>query len=87
MKTPNKIFARHLLTTAKQEVGQSLDDFFLTLTKLSKDCNFANVTGEEYRKQMIRDAFINGITSHSIRQRLLENAELLLEQAFETART
>ena len=57
------------------------------LTKLSKGCNFTNVTGEEYRKEMIRDAFINGITSHSIRQRLLENAKLSLEQAFETART
>ena len=87
VKTPNKIFARHLLATAKQKVGQSLDDYLLVLTKLSKDCNFANVTGEEYRKEMIRDAFINGITSHSIRQRLLENAELSLEQAFETART
>ena len=27
VKTPNKIFARHLLATAKQEVGQSLDDY------------------------------------------------------------
>ena len=87
VKTPKKIFARHLLATAKQEVGQSLDNFLLTLTKLSKDCNFTYVTGEEYRKEMIRDAFINGITSHSIRQRLLENAELSLEQGFETART
>ena len=36
---------------------------------------------------MIRDASINDITSHSIRQRLLKNVELSLEQAFETART
>ena len=48
-KTPNQIFARHLLATAKQEVGQSLDDFLLTLTKLSKDCNFADVTGEDWK--------------------------------------
>ena len=84
-KTPNQIFARHLLATAKQEVGQSLDDFLLTLTKLSKDCNFADVTGKEYCKEMIRDAFINGISSHSIRQSLLEYAELSLEEAFENA--
>ena len=63
VNTPNSIFARHLLATAKQEPGSSLDNFLLTLTQLSKDCNFANVTGEEYRKEMIRDAFINGISS------------------------
>ena len=85
VKTPNQIFARHLLATAKQEVEQSLDDFLLTLTKLSKDCNFTDMTGEEYCKEMIQDAFINGISSHSIRQSLLEYAELSLEQAFENA--
>ena len=45
------------------------------------------MTGEEYRKQTIRDAFINGITSHSIRRQYLENAEFSSEQAFETVRT
>ena len=87
VKTLNTIFARHLLATAKQEPGQSLDNFLLTLTRLSKDCNFANVTGEEYRKEMIRDAFINGISSHAIWERLLENRVLTLERAFEQART
>ena len=87
MKTPNTIFARHLLATAKKEPVQSLDNFLLTLAQLSKDFNFANVTGEEYRKEMIRDAFINGISSHAIRQRLLKNSVLTLERAFEQART
>ena len=87
VKTPNVVFARHLLATTKQEAGQSLDNFLLILTQLSKDCNFANVSSEEYRKEMIRDAFINGISSHTIRQRLLENNELTLERAFEQART
>ena len=36
---------------------------------------------------MIRDAFINGISLHAIRQRLLENSILTLERAFEQART
>ena len=36
---------------------------------------------------MIRDAFINGIISHAIRQRLSENSVLSLERAFEQART
>ena len=36
---------------------------------------------------MIRDSFINGITSNYIRQRLLDNAELTLDSAYEIART
>ena len=36
---------------------------------------------------MIRDAFINDISSHAIRQCLLENSVLALERAFEQART
>ena len=86
VKTFNTILARHLLATAKQEPDQSLDDFLLTLTQLSKDCNFANVTGEECRNEMIRDAFINDFSSHAIWQRLLENRALTLKRAFEQAR-
>ena len=36
---------------------------------------------------MIRDSFINGLTSNYIRQRLLENEKLTLDQAHERART
>ena len=35
----------------------------------------------------IRDAFISGIQSHEIRQRLLENLTLTLDNAFEQARS
>jgi len=84
---PNKTFARHLLATTKQQQGQTLDKFLQTLRKLSKDCNFRAVTAEQYKQEMIRDAFINGLLSHAIRQRLLENRELELATAFEQART
>ncbi|XP_059059911.1 uncharacterized protein LOC131853113 [Achroia grisella] len=40
---------------------------------------------EQYRSEYIRDAFIAGISSHKIRQRLLENLELSLDQAFNQA--
>ena len=35
----------------------------------------------------MRDAFINGISSHSIRQRPLENKTLTLAQAYYQARS
>ena len=81
VKTPNEIFARHLLATARQAPGQSLNDFVQKLQGLGKDCNFRPVTAQVYREEMVRDAFINGITSSSIRQRLLENRELSLRDA------
>ena len=52
---------------------------------LSKDCNIQAVTVKEYRKELVRDAFINGISSHVIRQKLLENSELTVERAFQIA--
>ena len=87
VKTVNVIFARHLLATHRQQAGQSLDDFLLNLRKLSKDCNFKAVTADQNREELIRDAFINGMSSQSIRQRLLENNTLTLQDAFNQARS
>ena len=82
-KAPNDDFARHFLATAKQEPGRTLDGFLLSLQKLAQDCNFRAVTGVQYKQEMIRNAFINGLTSPGIRQRLLEQRELNLETAVE----
>ena len=45
------------------------------------------MSAENYRKQYVRDAFINGISSAHIRQRLLENNELTLDAAHQQARS
>ena len=87
VKTPNEVFARHLLVTTKQQVEQSLDEYLLALQKLAKDCNFRAVSGDQYKQEMVRDAFINGILSPGIRQRLLENDRLILETAVQQARS
>ena len=60
-----------------------MHDFLQTLCKLSKDCNFQAVTAEDYRQQMIQDVFINGLASNAIRQHLLENRDLTLDQAYD----
>ena len=86
-KTPNEIFARHLLATARQTPEQSLNDFVQKLQSLGKDCSFRPVTAHVYREEMVRDAFINGIILSSIRQRLLENLELTLRDAVTQANT
>ena len=87
IKPPNVIFARHPLATRKQQPGETLEDFYQSLHILSKDCGLRNVTAEEYRNELVRDAFINGLSSHSIRQRLLENDQLSVTQAFDNARS
>lgn len=75
------------MATRRQQSGESLDEFLRELHKLSKDCNFKAITAEQYREELVRDAFINGIASAFIRQRLLENKSFNLEAAHSQART
>ena len=87
VKPKNEIFARHLLTSRCQQPGESLDKFLQSLRELSKDCNFKPVSAEVFRNESIRDAFINGLESNLIRQRLLENKTPDLQAAFNQARS
>ena len=83
----NVTFNRHVLRSSKQKDGESIEDFFQRLKTLSKDCEFTAVTAEQYQAESIRDAFIGGLSSSDIRQRLLEERTLTLAQAFEKARS
>jgi len=85
VKTKNNVFAGHLLATRRQLPGESLQQFLQVLKTLSKDCSFRAVTAEQYRWEVVRDAFINGLASAAVRQRLLERADLSLEAALEQA--
>ena len=87
IKPKNETFARHVLACRRQNPGESLDKYLQALKLLAKDCNFKAVTADEYRDDYIRDAFINGLTSPQIRQRLLENRSLDLQTAYEKAHT
>ena len=87
IKSHNIIFARHLLATRKQKPGESLLEFLQALHALSKDCSFTDVTTEVYGGELVKDAFINSLTSRHIRQLLLENYELTVDRAFEIARS
>ncbi|XP_066911117.1 uncharacterized protein [Clytia hemisphaerica] len=71
----------------RQNDTETVDQYLQELERLSKNCNFAAVTKEIYRQEYVRDAFINGLRSPVIRQRLLESPTLTLQQAFQQART
>ena len=86
-KPKNEVFARHLLSCCKQDQGQSLDQYLQKLKTLAKDCNFKACSAEVHKDEAIRDAFISGLLSPHIRQRLLEKSKLDLKTAFDDART
>ena len=72
-----------------QQEDSSLEkrySYLSTLKLLATDYNFKSVTSEVDKQDMIRDVFINDIQSHNIRQRLLENVTLTLNEVFSQAR-
>ncbi|XP_003370755.1 zinc knuckle protein [Trichinella spiralis] len=64
----------------KQRDGESLEEFLHALQRLSKNCEYKNVTAEQYREEIIRDAFINNMSSIEIRTRLLEHSVISLQE-------
>jgi len=83
VKPSNEIFARYCVATRRQKARESLDEFLQALKMLSKECNFKTVTAEQYKEEAVRDAFISGLQSSLIRQRLLENRTLDLSTMFD----
>ena len=84
-KQKNVVFARHLLMTRTQRPGESIAEYVHFLRVLARDCDFVQVTAEQYRDEFTRDAFINGLASSSIRQRLLEVDGIDFKTAIERA--
>ena len=82
---PYDIFSRHFLTTRRQKPGESLQEFLQALQILSEKCKFRDVSAEEYKQEVVRDAFVNGLASRHIQRRLLETTELSLEAAYTSA--
>ena len=85
MKPRSEIFARHILAMRCQQPPETLDEYLQALKTLSKDCNFQSVAASKYREESIRDAFISGLWSPSMCQRLLENNTLDLKTMFDQA--
>ena len=85
VKPRNEIYAKHLLATIRQNIGESIDEFILRIDKLSQNCSFTAVTALEYKDAMKTDSFISGILSNIIRQRLLVSRTLTFVEAYEKA--
>ena len=72
VKEKNENFARHCLANRSQNEGESIEQYIMALETLGKQCNFEAVNAVQHREQCIRTAFIGGLHSNHIRQRLLE---------------
>ena len=86
VKEKNETFARYCLLNRIQKEGESLDQYMIALETLAKACNFDAVTAAQHRQQSIKTAFISGLRSNQIRQRLLEETKDLSE-TYESALT
>ena len=86
LRRKNVIFSRYKLATRRQQGSETLEEFLQALHQLSKKCDLQAVSAEQYRQELVRDAFINGLASSTIRQRLLENqAQTKLTEIFDQA--
>ena len=70
----------------KQKPRESVDQFVTRLQQLSRQCDFQNVTAENYKVELMRDALYAGLSSTSVRLRLLENRNLAFQKAYDQAR-
>ena len=85
VKTPSEVYARHRLSTTKQQADQSLEAFRRKLEQLARECNYVEVTAAKNREDNMLIAFLTGINDNSIRMRLLEEKELTFETAYALA--
>ena len=69
--------------TRTQRPGESIEEYIPFLRELSRDCDFVQVTAEQYRDELTRDTFIKELASSSIRQRLLEVDDIDFKTAIE----
>ena len=94
IKEKNESYARHCLLSRTQKPEESIDQYMIALQTFAKECKFEAVNAVQHREQSIRTAFIGGVASNQIRQRLLEdtkdlngtlNTALTLEQALKNS--
>ncbi|XP_067017870.1 uncharacterized protein [Acropora muricata] len=77
---PIVIAERYKFHKYQQEEGQSIREFLAKLQKLAETCEFGG-----YRDEALRDRLVCGITSQTIRRKLLGEADLTLKKAVDIA--
>ena len=79
----NETIERRNLRRRTQQVGESFDDYLVSLRELAKTCNFCN---NDCLQKAIRDQIIEGLLDGEIIQELLRVKDLTLDQAITKCR-
>ena len=87
IKRSTAIMMRYQLHGRRQAASESVEEYMNELRQLAKKIPTRALTADEHRSLLISDAFIAGLHSSAIRQRLLESSEDTLEELFRTAVT
>ncbi|XP_069105158.1 uncharacterized protein [Argopecten irradians] len=77
---PLVIAERFKFHSRKQQVGESVSDYVVSLKKLAKDCDF-----QDFLNQALRDRLVCGLMSEVIQKKLLAEKDLDLAKATEIA--
>ena len=72
----NLTYVRYKFFTCSQKADESIDHYVSELQNKAKDCEFSTL-----KDSLIRDRVICGITSNTLRERLLREDDLKLEKA------
>ncbi|XP_069791289.1 uncharacterized protein [Narcine bancroftii] len=83
----NRVHARLVLASRKQQPGESSRAYLQVLKALGKDCNCVDKTAAEITNDLVRDAYVAGLRSNEVRLRLLEQGVEKLEDVARIAIT
>ena len=72
VKNEGNVYARHLLVSFHQRLGESVVEEPPILKALTKEFIFGSSIAKRYQVELMRDAFINGLSSPFIFWRRLE---------------
>ncbi|XP_029652354.1 uncharacterized protein LOC115225568 [Octopus sinensis] len=87
IKKGSNIMMRHKLRTRKQKENESIREFMSSLQVQAKKCEIQTLTADRYQEILIEDAFVAGLQSPSIKQRLLKSSDNSLETLYKLAQT
>ena len=79
----NETIERHNLRQRTQQVGESFDDFLVSLCELAKTCNFCD---NNCLQKALRDQIIEGLKDGETIQELLQEKDLTLDLAITKCR-
>lgn len=78
----NEVINSFNFNKRNQEDGETFDEFYSSLRKLSENCNF-----DVQKDRMLRDRIVIGVRDRRSQQKLLEVKDLTLERAVDICRS